>query len=516
MTTSAETPRTTESKTSVEEPRDGGRPEKNGAAADTGSSAPAPAEKETKTTEQPDMHAVLKTMRAAHRAAPAPSYEQRIEWLDKLEDALLAHKDDIVRAITKDFGNRSRHESLVSEVFVVIGAIKHARDNLREWMEPEGREVTWAFLPATAELQIQPLGVVGIISPWNYPVQLAFSPLVGALAAGNRVIIKPSELTPHTAELIDTIVREIFSPDQVVVITGGPEVGEAFSRLPFDHLVFTGSTRIGKVVMRNASENLTPVTLELGGKSPTIVGDDFAIEEAALRIMAGKCFNAGQTCIAPDYVFVPTKKVEAFVAACKKAVTRLYPNLRTNEDYTTVVNERHFDRLRGYLDDARDKGARIVELSDGEPDRGSRKMGPILVVQPSEETVVMQEEIFGPILPIVTYEKLDEAIEYVNDHPRPLALYYFGHDQASIDHVLEKTISGGVCINETMLHVAQDDLPFGGVGPSGMGHYHAHEGFLSFSKQKPVFYQSRLNARALLLPPYGKAANMFFRVTLGK
>ena len=502
MTTSAEPHRTTEPKT-------------NGGVTAAGTTS-SPTPQESKAPDRLDMHAVLKTMKAANKTTSPPSYEERVASLDKLEAALLAHKDDVVRAISEDFGNRSRHESLVSEVFVVVGAIKHARDHLRDWMEPEGREVAWAFLPATAEIQFQPLGVVGIIAPWNYPIQLGLSPLVGALAAGNRVMLKPSELTPRASDVLDQIVREVFKPEHVAVITGGPEVGEEFSRLPFDHLVFTGSTRVGKIVMRNAAEHLTPVTLELGGKSPTIVGDDFAIEEAALRIIAGKCFNAGQTCIAPDYVLVPAKKVDAFVAGCKKAVAKLYPDLRRNEDYTTVVNDRHFDRLRGYLDDARDKGARIVELSNGEPDRSTRKMGPILVVQPSEETVVMQEEIFGPILPIIAYEKLDEAIDYVNDHPRPLALYYFGYDQSAIDRVLERTISGGVSVNETMLHVAQDDLPFGGVGPSGMGHYHAHEGFLASSKKKPIFYQSRLNARSLLLPPYGKAANMFFRLVLGK
>jgi len=508
MTTSAEPHRTTEAKTN------GGASAATSSGA-TGTSAPSGAT-ESKTADRPDMHAILKTMRAAHKASPAPTYEERIAWLDKLEAALLTRKDEVVRAVSTDFGNRSRHESLLAEIFVVVGAIKHARDHLRDWMEPEGREVAWAFLPASAEVQIQPLGVVGIIAPWNYPIQLGLSPLVGAIAAGNRVMIKPSELSPNSSEVLDQIVREVFKPDQVAVITGGPEVGEEFSKLPFDHLVFTGSTRVGKIVMRNASEHLTPVTLELGGKSPTIIADDFAIEEAALRIIAGKAFNAGQTCIAPDYVFVPAKKVEAFIAGCKKAVAKLYPDIRRNEDYTTIVNERHFDRLRGYLDDAREKGARIIELADAEADRTTRKMGPILVVQPSESTVVMQEEIFGPILPILAYETIDETIDYVNEHPRPLALYYFGYDQSQIDRVLERTISGGVSINETMLHVAQDDLPFGGVGPSGMGHYHAHEGFVSFSKKKPVFYQARLNARSLLLPPYGKAANMFFRLTLGK
>jgi acyl-CoA reductase-like NAD-dependent aldehyde dehydrogenase len=302
----------------------------------------------------------------------------------------------------------------------------------------------------------------------------------------------------------------------VSVVTGGPEVGEAFSRLPFDHLVFTGSTRVGKIVMRNASENLVPVTLELGGKSPVVVAADFNPRVGAERIMAGKLFNAGQTCVAPDYAFVPTATREAFVEACKAAVAKLYPTLAANPDYTSIVNDRHRARLQSYLDDARARGARVVELNPaGESLDGTRKLAPVLVLDPTDEMLVMQEEIFGPILPVRTYEKLDEAIEYINDRPRPLALYYFSHDSASTDRVLSQTVSGGVSLNETMLHVAQDDLPFGGVGPSGMGHYHAREGFESFTKKKAVFRQARLNTTGLLRPPYGKTVDRLLKLLIG-
>jgi coniferyl-aldehyde dehydrogenase len=471
-----------------------------------------------------DLRATLERMKAAARKSGAPSYEERIRSLEKLEQALVSRKNAIADAVSRDFGNRSRHETLVSEVFLVVSAIKHARAHLRDWMEPEEREVGFVFLPASVQVVPQPLGVVGIISPWNYPVQLALSPLVGALAAGNRAMIKPSELVPETSALLRDLVADTFPADQVTVVTGGVEVGEAFARLPFDHLVFTGSTRVGKIVMRAAAENLVPVTLELGGKSPTIVGHDFDPRTAAERIMAGKLFNAGQTCIAPDYVMVPAGTRDAFVDACKAAVAKMYPTLANNPDYTSIINDRHRARLESYLRDAKTRGARVVELNPaGEPlDEGgggggpaARKMAPVLVLDPSEEMTVMQEEIFGPILPVMTYQKLDDAIAYVNDHPRPLALYYFGHDKASIDRVLSETISGGVTINETMLHIAQDDVPFGGVGPSGMGHYHAKEGFDSFTKKKPVYRQPRIHTLGLLRPPYGKTVDWLLKLLLG-
>jgi coniferyl-aldehyde dehydrogenase len=465
-------------------------------------------------SETDDLREVLRRMQRAHRSAKAPTLEQRLQHLERLETTLLRKKDAICDAIAKDFGNRSRYESLVAEVFVTVQGIRHTRAHLRDWMDTEEREVGWAFLPASAEIRYQPLGVIGIISPWNYPVQLALAPLAGALAAGNRAIIKPSELVPATAELLKDVIAETFDPDHVRVITGGPEVGEAFSKLPFDHLVFTGSTRIGKVVMKAAAENLTPVTLELGGKSPTIVGEDFSADVAATRILMGKCFNAGQTCIAPDYVLLPESRRDQFVSAAREAVQRMYPTLANNPDYTSVVSDRHYARLKGYLDDARAKGAKIVELHTESPDSGTRKLTPTIVLDASDDMIVMQEEIFGPILPVKTYAKLDEAIDYVNDHPRPLALYYFGYARDAVERVLSETIAGGVSINETMLHVAQDDLPFGGVGPSGIGHYHAREGFEQFSKKKPIFYQSRLNATGLLRPPFGKMVDSFLKLVL--
>jgi coniferyl-aldehyde dehydrogenase len=462
------------------------------------------------------LDATLSGMKEAQRKSGAPSYEDRLRSLERLERALLKRKASIAEAISRDFGNRSRHETMVSEVFIVLSAIKHARANLRDWMEPQERETGFVFLPAKIELLAQPLGVVGIISPWNYPVQLALAPLVAVLAAGNRAMIKPSELVPETAALLHDLVAETFPPDQVTVVTGGVDVGEAFSHLPFDHLVFTGSTRVGKAVMRAASENLVPVTLELGGKSPTIVAKDFSIGTAADRIMAGKLFNAGQTCIAPDYVLVPEGSVDAFVEACKASVAKMYPTLAKNPDYTSIVNEKHLGRLQGYVRDAREHGAKLVECNPaGESFEGTHKMAPTLVLDAADDAMVMQEEIFGPVLPIRPYKTLDDALGYVNDHPRPLALYLFSHDRTTTDRVLAETISGGVTVNETMLHVAQDDLPFGGVGPSGMGHYHAREGFLSFTKQKPVFRQSRINTTGLLRPPYGKTVDALLKFLLG-
>jgi len=465
-----------------------------------------------------ELTCLLAKMRAAQRKAGAPDYDTRVEHLDKLERTILARKHDIARAISTDFGVRSTHESLLAEVMTVINAIKHTRSHLHEWMETEPREVSWMFLPGRAEVIMQPLGVIGIISPWNYPVQLALGPLVCALAAGNRAIVKPSELVPDTSELLKTMLTETFAPDHVSVVTGGVEVSEAVSLLPLDHLVFTGSTRVGKMVMKAAAENLTPVTLELGGKSPAIVGEGFSIAQAAHKIMMGKCFNAGQTCIAPDYVMVPKGRADAFVEGCRSAFAAMYPRILTNPDYTSIINERQYARLQATLDDARERGANLIELNPAKEqlDASARKMAPHLVLDAKDDMIVMQEEIFGPILPIRTYETLDEAIAYVNDHPRPLALYFFEHDPKSIDKVLRETISGGVAVNETMLQFAQEDLPFGGVGPSGMGAYHAREGFDAFTKKKPVFYQARLNGTGLLKPPFGPKLDFALKLLLGK
>ncbi len=463
------------------------------------------------------LRATLDLLRAANRKQGAPSYDKRIEHLDALRRVLVTNKEAIAKAISADFGGRSRTESLVAEVFVTVTGIEYAKERLHEWMEIEPREVAWTFMPGRAEVHNQPLGVVGVIAPWNYPVQLVFAPLVAALAAGNRVMVKPSELVPETSALIAKMIGEAFAKDHVTCHPGGVEVSEEFSKLPLDHLVFTGSTRIGKVVMKAAAENLVPVTLELGGKSPAIVGRDFSIATAAERIMSGKLFNSGQTCIAPDYALVPRKEVDAFVSECKSAVARMYPTLVGNADYTSIVNDRQKQRLEGYLVDAKENGARIVPLNAGnESFEKTRKMQPTLVLDAKESMAVLGEEIFGPILPILPYDTLDEAIAYVNDHPRPLALYVFDHDDEAVEKVLRETTSGGVTVNDTMLHIAQDDMPFGGVGPSGMGHYHGREGFDTFTKKKPVFYQSRLNATDLMRPPYGKAVDYFLKFVLGK
>jgi coniferyl-aldehyde dehydrogenase len=465
-----------------------------------------------------ELTALLGKMRAAARKAGPPDYDTRIEHLDKLERAILARKHDIAKAVGMDFGVRSKHESLIAEVMIVVSAIKHARAHLHEWMETEAREVSWMFLPGRAEVLMQPLGVIGIISPWNYPVQLALAPLISVLAAGNRAILKPSEMVPDTAQLLKTMMTETFAPDHVSVVTGGIDVSEAVSLLPLDHLVFTGSSRVGKIIMKAAAENLVPVTLELGGKSPCIVGEGYSIAQAAQKIIMGKCFNSGQTCIAPDYVMVPKGRADAFVEECRSAFAAMYPRIQTNPDYTAIINDKQYERLQANLKDARDRGAKIIELNPlkEELDPNARKMALHLVLHAKDDSMLMQEEIFGPILPIRTYETLDEAIAYVNDHPRPLALYFFEHDQKRIDKILRDTTSGGVCVNETMLHVAQDDLPFGGVGPSGMGHYHAREGFDAFTKKKPVFYQSRINGTALLRPPYGPKIDFALKMLLGK
>jgi coniferyl-aldehyde dehydrogenase len=462
--------------------------------------------------------AILDDLKEAARKH-VPTFEERVDALDRLRRALVARRDVIAQAVAADFGHRSKHETIMGDIFPVLGAISHTKSHLQDWMEPEDREADWVYLPSTAQVMYQPLGVVGIMSPWNYPFQLTLSPLVGAIAAGNRVMIKPSELSPRSADVLHDIVREAFASDWVGVVLGGPEIGEAFAALPFDHLFFTGSTRVGKLVMRAASENLVPVTLELGGKSPAIVGRDFNVHTAAARIMSGKTFNAGQTCIAPDYALVPADARSSFVEGCRESIVRMYPMLARNPDYSAIASDTHYARLRSIIEDAKEHGAEVVELNPAREELGTdaatRKIAPTLVLGATDSMRCMQEEIFGPLLPIVPYARIDEAIAYVNARPRPLALYYFGHSETDTTRVLSETVSGGVTVNETLLHILQSDLPYGGVGPSGMGKYHSREGFLSFSHQKPVFRQSRIRTRGLLVPPYRAAAEWLLRFLLG-
>lgn len=444
---------------------------------------------------------------AAQRRAFAldmyPSRQARRERLDRLERALRANDEAIRNAISADFGNRAREETLLLEQFLTLEGLKHTRGHLRRWMKPERRSVAWWSLPGRASVLYQPLGVVGAIVPWNYPLLLAASPLVVALGAGNRVMIKMSEFTPRFGELFARLIAGVFAEDEVCVFNGEVDVARHFSSLPFDHLLFTGSTQVGRQVMKAAADNLTPVTLELGGKSPVIVADGFSLEESARRIMFGKMANAGQTCIAPDYVLVPAGRLDDFITACRKAVHDFYPSLADNAQYTSVVNDPQFRRLQSYLEDARAQGATVHALHDDATVAATRRLSPVALTGVSDGMRVMREEIFGPILPLVPYAGLDEAIRYINARPRPLALYYFGGSE-SRERVLRETISGGVTVNNTLFHVAQDDLPFGGVGPSGMGHYHGREGFRTFSKPKAIYYDGLLSGSVMLRPPYGK------------
>ena len=463
-----------------------------------------------------DLKRILERQREAFRLAPNPSHIERKSHLETLCLALKTNTEGMAQAICEDFGHRSPDETRLAEIFSSLEATRHAIHHLKRWMRPEKRPVSGWFLFGKALVIKQPLGVVGIIVPWNYPLHLAVVPLTSALAAGNRVMIKMSETAPNFGSFFAALIRRHFPENQIAVINGGPETGKAFSALPFDHLLFTGSTTVGRVVMKAASENLTPVTLELGGKSPAIIGPDYPIKKAASRIMIGKSFNAGQTCFAPDYVLVPENKIQEFVEATRLATAQYYPTIEENPDYTAIINQHHYLRLQSYLQDAQDQGATLIDLNpEGKPlNPTSRKMAPTLILGIKNTMKVIQEEIFGPLLPVVPYRTLEEAIEYVNGRPKPFALYYFDHDLARVNLVLSKTFSGDATVNDTMLHVLQNELPYGGVGLSGMGYYHGREGFETFSKKKGVFIQSRLNAVSFLKPPYGKLFKTIVRFML--
>ncbi len=449
---------------------------------------------------QSQLRQAFDLQRQAYAAHPMPPATQRRQWLKSLRQILSDERQALIEAISQDFSHRSADETLLAELMPSLHGIHYASRHLAGWMKPSRRRVGIAFQPASAKVIYQPLGVVGVIVPWNYPLFLAIGPLVGALAAGNRVMLKLSEATPATGLLLKELLGRVFPEDLVCVVLGEADVGMAFSRLPFDHLLFTGATSIGKHVMRAAAENLTPVTLELGGKSPALVSTDVPLKDAAERIAFGKTLNAGQTCVAPDYVLVPQNRVEAFVEAYRQAIRSFYPTLVDNPDYTAIINDRQLARLNRYIDDATAHGAQLVPLF--EQNQG-RRMGHSLLLNVNDDMTVMQDEIFGPLLPIVPYTSFDQALAYINQRPRPLALYYFGYNKAEQQRVLHETHSGGACLNDTLLHVVQDDMPFGGIGPSGMGHYHGHEGFLTFSKAKGVLIKQRFNASRLIYPPYG-------------
>jgi coniferyl-aldehyde dehydrogenase len=458
----------------------------------------------------PAYRRVFEAMHAATRRNPMVERNRRQARLDALLALVHDNADRFVTAISADFGHRSAHETRLLELFPSLEAVRHNRSHFGAWMKPQRKSASLWFRPGRAQIIPQPLGVVGIIVPWNYPLFLAISPLAAALAAGNRVMIKMSEFTPCIGELLAELVAKYFAAEDVSVVLGDASVGADFARLPFDHLLFTGSTKVGHDIMRMAADNLTPVTLELGGKSPAILGADYPLAKAAERIMVGKLLNAGQTCIAPDYVLVPAGREQAFIEAARAVVAKCFPDMAATPDYTAIVNDRHYQRLQGYVTDARERGARIEPLSTASADVTRRRLPPLALLEVDDGMRVMQDEIFGPLLPVVPYADLDAAIAYVNQHPRPLALYYFGNDSGPRDRVLNETVAGGVTINDTILHIAQEELPFGGVGPSGMGHYHGLDGFKTFSKQKAVFYQSWLNGMSLFNPPYGA---LFERLT---
>jgi coniferyl-aldehyde dehydrogenase len=456
-----------------------------------------------------DLEPTRARLRAAWQARK-PDRAQRDADLQRLRDALKTRLDAMADAISRDFGGRSRHESLIADGMTVLGEIDQLRRHLRGWMRARRVSAGWKFWPARAEVRSEPVGVVGVIAPWNYPVNLALIPLATAIAAGNHVFLKPSEHTPHTTAFLRELLAEVFPADRVAVATGGADVAGAFAALPFDHLVFTGSTAVGRKVMAAAAPNLTPLTLELGGKSPAIVCADHPIDRAAARIATGKWFNGGQTCIAPDYVLVDAARRDALVDALRAELAARYGN-GNSADYTRIVNDAQYARLQGYLDDAKARGATVLHV--GESDPATRNFAPALVLDAGDEAKVMQEEIFGPILPIRTYDTLDAAIEYVNAHDRPLALYPFSHDRHAVEGVLQRTLAGGVTVNDTLIHFGMNALPFGGIGPSGMGAYHGRAGFDAFSKQLPIAWQARRAGSDLLKPPYARV-DRFIRMLL--
>ena len=459
-----------------------------------------------------EMEAVLRKQRAAHhqmRPEPMSLRKDRIQRAMKL---LTDHADDLCKVMAADFGNRSPHQSMITDIAGTVNFGKYCLKHMDKWSRPEKRHVQFplGLLGAKAEVRYEPKGVVGILSPWNFPVNLSFGPLMQIFAAGNRAMIKPSEFTEKTSLLTKELVEEYFTPDECAVFTGGPEVAAAFSELPFDHLIFTGSTATGRKVMESAAKNLVPVTLELGGKSPVFLGESADFAKAGERVALGKMLNAGQICLAPDYLYVPESKQDEAIHGVWQGTANMYPTLLDNEDYASVVTDRHFDRLQELVADARDKGAEVIEVNPGNEDfsnTNARKMPLTILKNVNDDMRAMQEEIFGPVLPVKTYRHIDEAIDYVNDHDRPLGLYFFGQDSDEREKVLSRTISGGVTVNDVIFHVSMEDLPFGGVGPSGMGSYHGVEGFREFSHARSIYTQPKIDVAKLggFKPPYGPA-----------
>lgn len=457
-----------------------------------------------------DLTALLDTQRVAFDAERPVPLAVRKDRIGRAMRMLVDNAEAFCTALSADFGHRSREQTMLADVVASVRTLKHANKHVERWMRPDKRKLQFplGLLGARAAVEYQPKGVVGVIAPWNFPVQLTMAPLAGVFAAGNRGMVKNSEYTPRTAALFEEVVGRYFDPAELAFVSGGPEIGQAFAALPFDHLIFTGATGVGRHIMHAAAENLTPVTLELGGKSPTIIGRSADIAQATERVAIGKMMNAGQVCLAPDYLLVPDDNEEAVIGGLKSAVSALYPRLLDNPDYTAVVDERHHVRLQSYLDDARAKGGEVIEINPAGEDfaaSNGTKMPLFIVRNPSDDMAVMQDEIFGPVLPVKRYGAIDEAIDFVNRRDRPLGLYYFGNDSAEERRVLDRTISGGVTVNDVIFHISAEELPFGGIGPSGMGAYHGFDGFKTFSHARAVYRQPKIDIARLagFKPPYG-------------
>jgi coniferyl-aldehyde dehydrogenase len=458
-----------------------------------------------------DLLAILAKQRASFEKEGFVSYERRLDRLNRLESLLYDNIDILCEALKEDFGHRSLHQSKIADFYGSFEALKHTKKHLKKWMKDEKRQSPFplGLIGAKSKIQYQPKGVVGNITTWNFPVFVACTPLIGILAAGNRCMVKLTEITPKTSELLKQLFAKYFDETEVVGITGGPEVGEAFSSLPLDHIIFTGATSVGKYILRGAAENLTPVTLELGGKSPVVLSRSADIKEAVLRIFTGKALNCGQVCISPDYVFVPEEQLELFTKLAEMHIKEMFPTMLNNDDYTSVVNRKHYDRIMGIIEDAQEKGADVRIINPAKEDFNTQttthKIPLTMIVNPSDDLRAMQEEIFGPVISIKTYKNIDDAINYINANPRPLSLYYFGDDAGEQAEVLNRTTSGGVAVNDVIAHAGVEDIPFGGIGPSGMGNYHGFEGFKTFSHAKSIFSQSKkiyMMKYTGVIPPY--------------
>lgn len=460
------------------------------------------------------MEQVFKNLKQKAFAQPYPEVKERRKVLKQIKKMLLKSESAIIEAINKDFTYREPFETQIAELFPSIKTIQHASKHLSSWVLPEKRKVSIWFKPATAKVMYQPLGVVGVIVPWNYPLYLAIGPIVAAIAAGNRVMVKMSEFTPHFSQLFAELCDKYVDNGWLNIVNGDAEVAADFAALPFDHLLFTGSTDIGKKVMAAASKNLTPVTLELGGKSPTIIDEGYPIEKAVEKLLFGKLLNSGQTCLAPDYVFVHNSHKDSFVKTCKAVAQKFYPDWK-RAHYTAMINNKQWERHQQLLDDANEKGAELIPLFQDSETTG-RKQPPHLVMGVTDQMHIMQQEIFGPSLPVIFFGSIDSVIKSINSRPRPLALYLLSYDKNHFKRLMIETHSGGVTVNDTILHVSQENLPFGGIGPSGMGHYHGLEGFKTFSHAKSIFNQSRIASSKLIYPPYGKLSRFLYRLMRGR